>query len=484
VNTPPTGRVLRGRRARAAAPSTRTPPPSESRTAQPTTLNDVLITHKLRTRRRRKANLYQENEALRALARTLASQPEALIDSLLETALELCCAGSAGLSLFETLPDGKRIFRWVNLAGEFKPYIGGTTPAEFSPCGVTLEREAPQLFAYPEHYFQYLAGAGIPIVEGLVIPIYVGAESPGTLWIVAHDDECKFDAEDVRVLTSLAEFTAGALRVIRAYEQERKTAEEVAQQVAAQKQTEEELRSAHAHLESVVQARTAQLRQLSSRLMALQDEERRRIARDLHDSAGQYLAGIQMNLQSLARDVSALTEAQVQRLKDSLKMTDLCTSEIRTISYLLHPPLLDEVGLASALSWYAEGFSERSGIRVELQIQDDIRRLPRDMENTLFRVVQQSLANIHRHSGSPMALIKINADAENLCAEICDEGKGIPAEMLRGFHDGSRLLGVGMAGMRERIVDMGGDFDLRSSENGTTVAVRLPLPPMSQSAQA
>ena len=165
-------------------------------------------------------------------------------------------------------------------------------------------------------------------------------------------------------------------------------------------------------------------------------------------------------------------------------MADLCTSEIRTISYLLHPPLLDEVGLASALSWYAEGFSERSGIRVELQIQDDIRRLPRDMENTLFRVVQQSLANIHRHSGSPMALIKINADAENLCAEICDEGKGIPAEMLRGFHDGSRLLGVGMAGMRERIVDMGGDFDLRSSENGTTVAVRLPLPPMSQSAQA
>ena len=225
-----------------------------------------------------------------------------MIDSLLETALELCCAGSAGLSLFETLPDGKRMFRWVNLAGEFKPYIGGTTPAEFSPCGVTLEREAPQLFAYPEHYFQYLAGAGIPIVEGLVIPIYVGAESPGTLWIIAHDDECKFDAEDVRVMTSLAEFTAGALRVIRAYEQERKTAEEIAQQVAAQKQTEEELRSAHSHLESVVQARTAQLRQLSSRLMALQDEERRRIARDLHDSAGQYLAGIQMNLQSLARD--------------------------------------------------------------------------------------------------------------------------------------------------------------------------------------
>jgi signal transduction histidine kinase len=481
VSTPPNSRVLRGRRARASAHTT---PAAKAPPTEPVTLNDVLITYKLRTRRRRKANLYQENEALRALARKMASDPNKLIESLLETALELCCAGSAGLSLFETLPDGQRIFRWVCLAGQFKPYTGGTTPANFSPCGVTLERDAPQLFAYPERHFPYLAEAGLPIVEGLVIPIYVGTESPGTLWIVTHDDECKFDAEDVRVLTSLAEFTAGALRVIRAYEQERRTTEEVAQQVAAHKQTEEELRSAHARLESVVQARTAQLRQLSSRLMALQDEERRRIARDLHDSAGQYLAGIQMNLQSLARDAATLNEAQLQRLRDSLKMTDLCTSEIRTISYLLHPPLLDEVGLASALSWYAEGFSERSGIRVELQIQDDIRRLPRDMENTLFRVVQQSLANIHRHSGSPMALIKISADAECLCAEICDEGKGIPPEMLRGFHDGSRLLGVGMAGMRERIVDMGGEFDLRSSENGTTVAVRLPLPPMALSAQA
>ena len=165
-------------------------------------------------------------------------------------------------------------------------------------------------------------------------------------------------------------------------------------------------------------------------------------------------------------------------------MAELCTSEIRTISYLLHPPLLDEVGLASAISWYVDGFSQRSGIRVQLEIQDDIGRLPQDLENALFRIVQQSLANIHRHSGSQVAEIKINLDAENLVAEICDEGCGIPQEMLDGFHDGTRLVGVGMAGMRERIRDMGGHFEIRSSDNGTTIAVRLPLPPMPEVAHA
>jgi len=148
----------------------------------------------------------------------------------------------------------------------------------------------------------------------------------------------------------------------------------------------------------------------------------------------------------------------------------------------LHPPLLDEVGLASAIAWYAEGFSERSGIRVDLEIQEDIGRLPQELENALFRVVQQSLANIHRHSGSKVAQIRIKTDAESLAAEICDEGRGIPPEMLRGFHEGTRLVGVGMAGMRERIRDMGGHFDIRSSETGTTIAVLLPLPSNTQSA--
>jgi signal transduction histidine kinase len=420
--------------------------------------------------------------ALQTLARAMADSPEKLIDALLQIALDLCCAGTAGLSLLETLPDGEQVFRWTNLAGELKEYLDGTTPRGFSPCGVTMDRGEPQLFAYPARRFQYFNKVAVPIIQALVIPIGLGNESPGTLWVVSHDEECKFDSEDARLMSGLAEFTAGALRVLQVHESERMARADAAERIAEHQRTEENLKRTQANLEATVQSRTAQLQQLSSRLMALQDEERRRIARDLHDSAGQYLAGIQMNLQALKRDSATLSEAHAQRVADALAMAELCTSEIRTISYLLHPPLLDEVGLASAIAWYAEGFSERSGIRVDLEIQEDIGRLPQELENALFRVVQQSLANIHRHSGSKVAQIRIKTDAESLAAEICDEGRGIPPEMLRGFHEGTRLVGVGMAGMRERIRDMGGHFDIRSSETGTTIAVLLPLPSNTQSA--
>ncbi|MEQ1472436.1 MAG: GAF domain-containing sensor histidine kinase [Candidatus Acidiferrum sp.] len=408
----------------------------------------------------------------------MANSPDKLINALLLTALDLCCAGTAGLSMLETLPSGEQVFRWTHLAGELSNHVGGSTPRNFSPCGVTLDLNAPQLFDHPARRFEYLNNAGVEIVEGLVIPIHVGDQNPGTIWILSHDDECKFDAEDVRVMTGLAEFTAGALRVTQAYENERAAREQAAKQIAAHQKTEQSLMRAQANLEQIVRARTTQLQQLSSRLMALQDEERRRIARELHDSAGQYLAGILMNLRALMHDSAKLGKAHTARITDSLTMAELCTSEIRTISYLLHPPLLDEVGLASAISWYVDGFSQRSGIQVKLDIQDDIGRLPQDVENALFRIVQQSLANIHRHSGSQVAEIKINLDAENLVAEICDEGCGIPQELLDGFHDGTRLVGVGMAGMRERIHDMGGHFEIRSSDSGTTIAVRLPLPPV------
>lgn len=471
-------------RARAMRATHTSQAPAKTPDAAPVPLEEVLVTYKLRSRRRRKPNSFQENLALHSLTRAMANSPDQLVDTLLETALELCGAGTAGLSMIETLPSGEQVFRWTHLAGQLKDYVGGTTPRNFSPCGVTLDRNAPQLFDHPGRRFQYLNDAVVPIVEGLVIPVSMGTDASATIWIVSHDEECKFDSEDARLMTGLAEFTAGSLRLMKALESEKQAREDCVKEIDSHKQTEARLMRAQHNLEAVVQARTAQLQQLSSRLMALQDEERRRIARELHDSAGQYLAGILMNLRAVSHDGANLNESQSERLRDSLAMAELCTSEIRTISYLLHPPLLDEVGLASAISWYVEGFSQRSGIRVQLELQDDIGRLPQELENAVFRVVQQSLANIHRHSGSEVAQIRINQDAEFLLAEICDEGRGIPADMLQGFHEGTRLVGVGMAGMRERVRDMGGDFDIRSSKNGTTIAVRLPLPANAQSAQA
>jgi signal transduction histidine kinase len=450
--------------------------PMAAAAREPVELEDILITGKLRSRRRRKPNTYCENVALQALASIMASEPGKLIDTLLRMALELCDAGSAGLSLLETLPNGEQIFRWTNLAGVLDQHVGLSTPRHFSFCGVALDRNAPQLFAHPERLFQYLGKVNVPLVEALVIPVHLGEDRLGSIWIVSHNEEVKFDSEDVRLMTGLAEFTSCALRLTQAYDLERKERAEGSRQIAVHEETEEALRLERTKLEGMVQSRTAQLQQLSSRLMAMQDDERRRIARELHDSAGQYLAGIHMNLQALLRESSSLSRTDRERVTDSLTMSEQCTSEIRTISYLLHPPLLDEVGLASAIYWYVDGFSQRSGIRVELQIEEGIRELPDELKNALFRVVQQSLANIHRHSGSEVAQIRINIDAESLIAEICDEGRGIPEETLKGFHDGTRLPGVGIAGMRERIRDMGGLFEVRSGVKGTTIAVRMPLP--------
>ncbi len=449
--------------------------------SEPARLEDILITHKLKSRRRRKPNTHSENAALHALARVMAIAPDDLIDTLLRTSLELCSAGTAGLSLLETPAEGEQIFRWTNVAGALGKQLGGTTPRHFSPCGVTLDRNAPQLFNYPGRLFQYFNGLDFTIVEALVMPVDLGGERPGTIWILSHDEEVKFDSEDARIMTGLAEFTACALRLTRQSETRRTARVEGEKKIAAHKRTEATLRKTQASMEVDITAHAAQLRQLSASLLKAQDEERRHLARELHDSAGQYLAGIQMNLSALLRPNSGLEEAARARLADSLNMAKVCTSEIRTMSYLLHPPLLDEMGLGSAIAWYAEGFAQRSGIRVDVEIPETLQRLPSEIETTLFRVVQQSLANIHRHSGSAMAMIRISIDEDSVGVEIRDEGRGISSEVLAGFRSGTRLLGVGLAGMRERIRDMGGSFEIDSSEKGTSIQVALLLPASAES---
>jgi signal transduction histidine kinase len=449
--------------------------------SEPASLEDVLITGKLKSRRRRKPNAHAENAVLHDLARVMVRAPEELIDTLLRAALELCSAGTAGLSLLERSPQGDEIFRWTNLAGSLSKHIGGTTPRNFSPCEVTLDRSAPQLFSYPGRRFQYFNGLDFTIVEALLIPVELGGEIPGTIWVVSHDDEVKFDAEDARIMTGLADFTSCALRMTRLSEVRQEARLEGEREIATSKVTEKSLRRKQASMEIDITARAAQLEELSVRLLTLQDDERRRLARELHDSAGQYLAGIEMNLSGLLGPNSELAEAPRKRVSESMDMARLCTSEIRTMSYLLHPPLLDESGLRSAITWYAEGFAARSGIRVELEIAEGFGRLPSEIETALFRVVQQSLANIHRHSGSPVAIIRIEIIDNAVNVEIRDEGRGFPAEVLSLFHSGTRLPGVGMAGMRERIRNMGGRFDVRSHDKGASIHVSLSLPPESHS---
>jgi PAS domain S-box-containing protein len=216
-------------------------------------------------------------------------------------------------------------------------------------------------------------------------------------------------------------------------------------------------------------------RELSARLLQLRDEERRHIARELHDSAGQMLAALSMKLTPLAEN-SKSTPDSVKVIKESLGLVGELSNEVRTISHLLHPPLLDEVGLSSALRLYLEGFAERSKIKVDLEIPSDFGRLSRDLETAVFRVVQECLTNIHRHSGSAVAKVRISRRHTDLRVEVEDEGKGISREK-RVQIDLAGRAGVGIRGMRERLRQLGGTLEIGSQLNrrGTVVVARLPI---------
>ncbi len=422
----------------------------------PACLEDILITDQLKQRGQRMPQPEEENRALRAVAKAMHECPEQLADMLLGFAMRLCGAGTAGISLLETDESGAQIFRWTNLAGAYKPYVGGHTPRNFSPCGVTMDRRSPQLFSFPGRYFEYFKPVQPPLVEGLVLPIpECGEKIHGTIWVVSHHADKKFDREDVRLMTSLAEFTCSAMVLTQLLRAERTARQE-----------------AEVRVEKGLEV----LRMLSNRLLQSQDQERRRIARNLHDSVGQHLVSVKMNLDTME---TANPAKLAELLRDTRGAVTNAMSEIRTLSHLLHPPLLDEAGLIAAITPYIEEFSRRSGLPVSLEIPDEFPRLPERVELTLFRILQEALTNVHRHSESSNASIALNIDAESVCMTISDDGRGVPPEVLDGFEQGGDGVGVGLAGMRERVNELKGKLRLASSENGTVLSAVLPLDPNS-----
>jgi len=224
------------------------------------------------------------------------------------------------------------------------------------------------------------------------------------------------------------------------------------------------------------------LRKLSGRLLGIQDQERRRIARELHDSLGQYLAGLKIAIEMLSN--SPGPERSQPLLAECSDILEKAITETRTLSHLLHPPLLDEAGFASAASWFVTGFSQRSGIPVSLELPDDIPRLSEAVEIALFRVLQESLTNVHRHSQAQSAEIKVETDAEQISIEVCDHGKGMPEHILEQLAGDGTKLGVGLAGMRERIHELGGTFEVTSEGRGTVVYASVPLSVREESQRA
>jgi PAS domain S-box-containing protein len=528
--------------------------------AGPVPLESILCTEELDSRPSRTPEFEQESRALVALTRALSDSPQTILRTLADTILDILHCGSAGVSLLTTNDGGKR-FYWPAIAGTWKAHIGGGTPRDFGPCGDVLDRNTPLLFKHVERRYTYFQPV-VPLVEeALLVPFYFQGKAVGTIWAVAHDPSHKFDAEDKRLLLSLAQFASAAYQSVTSFDVSKQlaaivessddaivsknldgvisswnrsaerlfgyTAEEAIGQnitliIPPDRRDEEvgileKLRRGERvdHFETVrmhkdgtkldisltispVKDSTGRVvgaskvardiserkraeqahkeAELSARLLQVQDEERRRIARELHDGVGQLLAAVGMNVAQVVREKDKLSPAAARSAEDMRLSVERASAEIRTVSYLLHPPMLDEIGLPTALRWYADGFAERSKINLAVEVASDFPRLIQDYELSLFRIAQECLTNIHRHSASFTAFIRLARADGKIELEIRDEGKGINQDIQSKINSGASV-GVGFRGMQERVRLIGGKLTVHPNPNGngTSVLVALPL---------
>lgn len=284
------------------------------------------------------------------------------------------------------------------------------------------------------------------------------------------------------------------ISVLRSAKRARTRQRQVQGLLLQEKQSASKLQTAHDQLEQRVKQRTFELsrmnddlrsevkernraerdlRSLSAKVLRIQDEERRRIARDLHDGVGQTLAGALMALSQASSSPQPLPPGCQSGLRDAEDLLQQAVREVRTVSHLLHPPLLDESGLLSAVRWYAEGFSKRSGLKLTLEFDEQTDRFGRDVETGLFRIIQEALTNVHRHSRAEAVTIKITSASGRLTLSIQDDGEGIPQDALQ-MSNGRQ--GVGLSSMRERSALLGGTFAVEKNSCGTLIVVSVPLP--------
>jgi signal transduction histidine kinase len=270
---------------------------------------------------------------------------------------------------------------------------------------------------------------------------------------------------------------------------------ELVQRNVRLERAEEALRSAQAELERQVQDRTRELentlsafqeevsvhrkterklRELSLSVLRIQDDERRRVARDLHDTVGQTLTALKITLSTLENKVARYPQT-ADFFPELNGLADQALQEIRTTSYLLHPPLLDEAGFAAAAAWYVDGFNKRSPIQVRIELPEGI-RLPGSVEIVLFRILQESLTNISKHAGSATVDVLLQVDSNTISLSVRDYGKGISAERLSKMNGSGSDIGVGIAGMRERVKELGGRLEIESDSTGTVLKAFIPLP--------
>jgi signal transduction histidine kinase len=386
-------------------------------------LKTVVRTHELKKRAKRLPDYETENHALSRVVEALAESPRKILDVLADVIIETLSAGSAGISLLTD--DGKR-FRWVAIAGAWSQYLGGGTPRDFGPCGDVIDRDAPMLFTHPERRYPYLCEAVPFAEEALLVPFHSDGNAVGTIWAILHDEHCQFDREDLRQLQSLGRFASAAYQAV-------------------------ETNAALAR---------------SYQLVQIQEKERRRLARELHDEIGQDLTAISFALRSATGG-----ERESSGLGQALRLTKELIDKVRVISRNLRPAMLDDLGLLMTLCWHFDAYSELFNIKVDFKHTGlATRRFPSDMEIAVYRIVQEALTNVARHAEVGRAAVEISADSNALRITICDRGAGFEANMR------STDAMAGISGMKERAAMLGGSLRIESAPGeGTRVIASIPL---------
>lgn len=352
----------------------------------------------------------------------------------------------------------------------------------------TLDGMITSWNASAERLFGYSAGEAVGRHISLIIPVDRKDEEHLIIEKIKRGERIEhFDTVRIRKDRTLLDISL-TISPVRDSSGKVIGASKIAREIAQRKRTERELRESEERyrtladaLDTQVQFRTqelerrnSELRDLSGHLIESRDAERRHIARELHDSAGQTLAALGMQLARISEDAATHNSAELAKdIEDAEALVQHLTQEIRTTSYLLHPPLLDEAGVPSAISWYVQGLEERSSLKIDLRISDAIGRLPSEMELLIFRLVQECLTNIHRHSGSKTAQIEIAREGENVRVSVQDQGAGMSSQRLAEIQ--SRGTGVGIRGMRERVRQFHGDLVIDSNGTGTRISACLPL---------
>ncbi|HST09629.1 MAG TPA: PAS domain S-box protein [Terriglobales bacterium] len=415
------------------------------------------------------ADRARQQRALFHLADALhrAESTEDILAAGLDAILEALHCGRAAILLSDEA-GVMRFVSWRELSEEYRRATDGHSPwqvDERNPSVICMEDvDKAEL---PEALRAALKKEGIAALA--FIPLVPAGKLIGKFMSYFSEPHA-FSNEEVELSVTIARQIAFAIARGRSLE--------------ALRHSEESLRRLSETLDAEVRARTKELeqrnaqvvqgaeslRELSRRMMQVQDEERRHIARELHDSAGQVLAVLGINVGQLAQKVRQELKPAVEEIQSLVQQL---TRELRTMSYLLHPPLLDEVGLSAALNWYVQGLVDRSHIDIRLSLSEDLGRLPPDLELILFRLVQECLTNVHRHSGSKSAAIRLMREGDKVFLEVQDQGQGISPQRLVEIQ--THASGVGIQGMRERVRQFHGEMNIESDETGTRISVTVPV---------